>query len=794
MQNEIEKSVIESVKEIESKNKTIKDWALFFANEYKLKIIKIHGITIEDSFIEGEKDIRCNCYKGNKCGKSAGKHPIENNWKSTATNDVTVLNEMIDDKCNIGCLTGEAGGIVVIDIDVDKPNETPHYGIETWNELTKINGIPNTLLFKSGGGGFHFVFKYDNRLYKGNTKINGKGIDIRSNGNQVILPHSLHLTGNHYTLLNPIQPALIPEWLVTWLLQDSRLNGQEMGKATIFTSHTNNSNSDGAGYSFNDLESAMNNLSSSDDYDYWIKIGNALKSASGQYSDNELFQLFDKWSSTGIKYDAIEIRNDWNTRFNSPSSTIGTIFYEAKAKGWKSETKANNMPLPDFDFSEIEEIEESHPWDIVNDNDLNEALKGAELGMLSDEFSKPMFPCIPPAVTFPKAIIYLSSLLCKPNDEWKPYTKNDEPKHGIKLGADFARVKIESAGYIVPNMYSLILAGSGEYKNIGSAIDIAAARHDLIIASDGSAEGILDAIAEKGFGLISINEMQGYLNEKSYKASAITTLVDAYDKGFFYHRLSNSNKNSVRKTDYCYPCLISYCQPKIFKACANEKIFDNGFMRRCLITVAEDDGIYRRPIKYTPNYEMIDEISSKYKSIEGIASYGDDFEELRHEFHDANEWNPISKTLVFRHAQVIALLLKGDTGKLNEDIIKRVKVIIYWLYSQAKKLNCNNVSERQNEKLNDMDKIFNYICQRNNKKLKCDKRIIKTTCRGVRHLKADEIETYIMQMVERKEIVMKDNLLTPIIKERKNKNGLGWKFEPLNKGIENEKEKDLFDR
>ena len=84
-----------------------------------------------------------------------------------------------------------------------------------------------------------------------------------------------------------------------------------------------------------ELRSALSAIPS-DDYDIWIKIGLALKP-----HGEKGFLLFRNWSSTSAKYQGEdEIREKWET-FKPEEITIGSIFYLAKEKGWKSELPQN---------------------------------------------------------------------------------------------------------------------------------------------------------------------------------------------------------------------------------------------------------------------------------------------------------------------------------------------------------------------------------------------------------------------------------------------------------------------
>ena len=103
----------------------------------------------------------------------------------------------------IALVTGKISGIVVLDVE--------HDGDTTGLE------IPNTPTVKSGGGGKHFYFKYPETGIKNATRILGRKIDIRGDGGYIVVPPSLHLSGNHYEWeidLDKLPLAEVPKWMV----------------------------------------------------------------------------------------------------------------------------------------------------------------------------------------------------------------------------------------------------------------------------------------------------------------------------------------------------------------------------------------------------------------------------------------------------------------------------------------------------------------------------------------------------------------------------------------------------
>ena len=66
----------------------------------------------------------------------------------------------------------------------------------------------------------------------------------------------------------------------------------------------------------------------SDDRDIWLRIGMALHSGGHR-------RLWDEWSSTSDKFDPITQDKTWNAFRSGRGITLGTVFYEARTRGWR---------------------------------------------------------------------------------------------------------------------------------------------------------------------------------------------------------------------------------------------------------------------------------------------------------------------------------------------------------------------------------------------------------------------------------------------------------------------------
>jgi len=93
---------------------------------------------------------------------------------------------------NVAIITGEISGVTVVDIE--KGGETDY--------------LPNTLVSKTGGGGYHYYYKYSERFNNG-VRVK-KLTDIRNNSGYVVAPPSMHESGKKYKWNNKEDLAPFP--------------------------------------------------------------------------------------------------------------------------------------------------------------------------------------------------------------------------------------------------------------------------------------------------------------------------------------------------------------------------------------------------------------------------------------------------------------------------------------------------------------------------------------------------------------------------------------------------------
>ncbi len=113
---------------------------------------------------------------------------------------------------NLGVQCGERAGIWVLDADGDEGAATLRREIDAHG-----GDFPKTPRQRTGGGGHQFFFQYVPGL-KGEVRFL-PGLDVRTQGNLVVVPPSVHKSGRQYHWAKGESPeelplALAPQWLI----------------------------------------------------------------------------------------------------------------------------------------------------------------------------------------------------------------------------------------------------------------------------------------------------------------------------------------------------------------------------------------------------------------------------------------------------------------------------------------------------------------------------------------------------------------------------------------------------
>lgn len=152
---------------------------------------------------------RCSC--SNPQCTSTAKHPMtRNGLKNASRGDETIASWWREHpRANIGILTGEDSGLVVLDVDPRHDGEASLKALEA-----EFGPLPQTLKAKTGGNGWHFYFKHPGSKIPNKANLRS-GLDIRGDGGYIVAPPSIHASLQTYSWVDPHQePATLPDWLL----------------------------------------------------------------------------------------------------------------------------------------------------------------------------------------------------------------------------------------------------------------------------------------------------------------------------------------------------------------------------------------------------------------------------------------------------------------------------------------------------------------------------------------------------------------------------------------------------
>ena len=137
-------------------------------------------------------------------------------------------------------MCGKNSNLLVVDIN------SKNKGLETWASLMQehVTGglqypgqnlytLLDTFIVKTGGGGYHYYFKYHGKEILQNKVCILKKVDIRTQGGQVVAPGSIYPDfGTLYEAIDPLKEAMeMPEWLFKLLVLESNKSTQVNNKS-----------------------------------------------------------------------------------------------------------------------------------------------------------------------------------------------------------------------------------------------------------------------------------------------------------------------------------------------------------------------------------------------------------------------------------------------------------------------------------------------------------------------------------------------------------------------------------
>jgi hypothetical protein len=218
-----------------------------------------------------------------------------------ATNDAAEISRDFKrwPHAGIGVPTGPRSGIFVLEADTLKGHNVD--GIARLQQLqAEHDSLPKTLMAESPSGSLHYYFKYpESMVIRNSESVLAPGIDVRGDGGMVIAPPTIRSDGR-YKWLNDEPVADAPDWLLDLLAKQASEQDPMSFDAEDFPESDN--------ASFVEYELAA--ISPDVPRRVWFAIGCAIYKECGPVAG---FPIWDGWSSGGTKYNAREMRSQWNS-------------------------------------------------------------------------------------------------------------------------------------------------------------------------------------------------------------------------------------------------------------------------------------------------------------------------------------------------------------------------------------------------------------------------------------------------------------------------------------------------
>ena len=335
--------------------------------------------------------------------------------------------------------------------------------------------------------------------------------------------------------------------------------------------------------------------------------------------------------------------------------------------------------------------EKPKPWRDITDDNVYAILEGTCLGAMVKTFSQVTNPLLPLAATLPKAIVLAGCALCE-----KDTSNSSSLSRYIQEGVAQAKLRIDTSGGLVCNCYVMLSAPSTSGKDIGNLLDITRKRYGWKLASAGSAEGIGDALAKMNNGLITISELQNWLDQRHWQHKATTFLTEMFNKGYFNHAFSTRGKGiSSRSSNYCFPSIIAHIQPDIFDLVVNKQDISGGFLGRFLFcTMSDFDG---RPTKIDLEASIrdlslrVDAFRCKRGLVQVPNDYlGELFETFKKLSHEKmhSSW----KRLVNEYGPKLAVMLSiadldcREMVVISDEVWGRTITLLQWFFAHAERM------------------------------------------------------------------------------------------------------------
>ena len=239
---------------------------------------------------------------------------------------------------NIAIACGSASQIIVVDDDSDEARA------ELATLEAKYGPLPPTAMSKTKRGHHRYFGIPEGRRIPHKGKRNGSPLEIISDRHYVLAPPSIHPSGIRYEWANDITEfAEAPNWLIQYATEKTgrtvRNRDDNRSPAQISRSITEDSLNIYSPEAYSEkaearIRDALRFLKSDDEED-WFHRAAEIHSLNWEEKG---YAILDDWSETtqSDNYNAEKNRKRWDelNPDREEKRTIGSLFHDAKEKGW----------------------------------------------------------------------------------------------------------------------------------------------------------------------------------------------------------------------------------------------------------------------------------------------------------------------------------------------------------------------------------------------------------------------------------------------------------------------------
>ena len=431
------------------------------------------------------------------------------------------------------------------------------------------------------------------------------------------------------------------------------------------------------------IRAALCHLDPAMPYPEWIRVCMAIKSAC---PGEDGFRVFDEWSRRAPSDRYGGTQELWDSIKADGGVTVGTLFRLAEEQGWINPDGRLAADLRSIreagaeDGGDQTEIAKPKPWQLVTTQEVREAIGGSQLARMVGVLQDVTIPPLPLEITLPKALALAGCALSQPI----AFDPGAETRRGIEL----AQASIDTAGGQLCNVWAVIVAPSGTGKDIGNLVVRMADEMGLSLGHSGSAEGLADALVANGGGLLTLSEMQNYLNPKKWEYGATSFLTQAFNGGHAKVALSRRNGGN-RDIRYCAPSIIANVQPAVFDSLGDRLLLDTGFLPRFLVSRYERVESWR-PAAASLDLQPLRIAFEAYRGVQGRIRVPQGYlQDVLDEFNGNGAAYPGHyNRLINEYGPRIALMLAARFGsnyplEIAEDHWRRAGVLLRWFYGMA---------------------------------------------------------------------------------------------------------------